>query len=230
MKFPILARWFSAILLGLFACICFGQSKFYGSVKQEATIIVRRPQIGSDLIDITYQGADYPEVAIEKMLDRLGKALGNQPRDLTVSRDGAVVKASFAADGIVTDGNPRVNLAALAKAMAFGDRPIRSFSVFFDNMSADVNTPKKWFPENNSWKMEGVTMSAPKGIDYRVQVITNDPNEIYMPNEKDRAASSGKPVPSERPNGFILGGIVLGAIAIGVLVYSALLRPRSKGR
>ena len=230
MKFLISARWIAPVILGLLASFGFAQSNFYGSVRPDAIIVVKKHPMGSDLVEITYQGADYPSTAINAMLGRLGKALGNEPRSLTTTADDKVVKASFAVVGLISDSNPKVNLAALAIAMAFGERPVRSFSVFFDGLSPDQNTPKKWFPENNSWMMEGVSMSSPKGLDYRVKVNTNDPNEIYMPDTKHQPANSGKPGAGGRPNIFILGGIILGAIAIGLLVYSALLRPRSKGR
>ena len=230
MKFLISVRWFALLVLGLLASVCFAQSKFYGSVIPEAIVVVKKHPMGSDLVEITYQGSSYPTTAISAMLGRLGKALGNDPRNLVTTADDKVVKASFAVVGLITDSNPKVNLAALAVAMAFGERPIRSFSVFFDGMSPDQNTPKKWFPENNAWMMEGVSMSSPKGLDYRVKVNTNDPNEIYMPDAKRQVADSGKPQTSGRPNIFIIGGIILGAIAVGLLVYSALLRPRSKGR
>jgi hypothetical protein len=230
MKFLIPARYIAIFVLGVLACNCFSQSKFYGTVRPEALVVVRKHPMGSDLVEITYQGADYPGTAISAMLVRLGKALGNEPRSLITTADDKVVKASFAVVGLITDSNPKVNLAALAVALAFGERPIRSFSVFFDGMAPDQNTPKKWFPENNAWMMEGVSMSSPKGLDYRVKVNTNDPNEIYMPDSKHPTVDSGKPVTVGQPKLFILGGIFLGAVAVGLLVYSALMRPRSKGR
>lgn len=230
MKFLTLARVMTVVVLGLFACLSFGQSKFYGSVKPEAWIVVHKSNMGSELVEVTFQGADYPRSAIDEKLIRLGKALGSEPRNVVAAGGDQVVKVTFAVVGLITDQNPKVNIAALASAFAFGERPIRSFSVFFDGLAADKNTPKKWFAPKDAWMMEGVSMSSPYGLDYRVQVNTTDPNEIYMPDSKTPMRESGKPESSERPNIFILGGIILGAIAVGLLVYSALLRPRSKGR
>ena len=186
--------------------------------------------MGSDLVEITYQGANYPQPAIEEMLVRLGKSLGNEPRNLVAVAGDQQVKASFAVVGLITDRSPKLNIAALASAIAFGDHPIRSFSVFFANVAPDKDTPRKWFAEKDAWMMEGVSMSSPEGLDYRVKVNTSNPNEIYMPDAKSQASTSGKPVSSEKPNIFILGGLVMGAISVGLLVYSALLRPRQKGR
>jgi hypothetical protein len=186
--------------------------------------------MGSDLVEITFQGSDYPQSAIDDKLIRLGKALGNEPRSVVSTAGEQFVKTDFAVVGLVKDGNPKLNVAALASSLAFGERPIRSFSVFFVNIVPDSSTPRKWFAPKDAWMMEGVSMKSPKGLDYRVKVNTNDPNEIYMPDSKTEPKSSGKPTSGERPNIFILGGIILGAIAVGLLVYSALMRPRPKGR
>ena len=230
MKLFANTRLFAIMLMGLWACFGFGQSKFYGSVRPDAIVVVKKSSMGSDLVEITIQGNDYPKLAVDAMMARLGKALGHDPRNVEASIDGPVIRVSFAVVGLITDGKPRVNIAALAKALGFGEKPIRSFSVFFADLAADVNTPTQWFPKNGSWKMEGVSMRAPKGLDYRVSVTTTNPNDIYMPDSKTPTVDSGKPVASGRANIFIFAGIIVGAFAIGLLVYSALLRPRPRGR
>ncbi len=229
MKLLNVARPISIILLGLCAFQGFGQSKFFGSVKPEAAIVVKKHSMGSDLVEITFQGADYPQSAINDKMTRLGQALGNEPRNVSSAIGDQVVKTSFAVVGLITDQNPKVNIAALALAFGFGERPIRSFSVFFVDLVPDANTPNKWFAPHDAWMMEGVSMSSPKGLDYRVQVNSSDPNEIYMPDKGTSTKIPGKPGKSGGPNIFLLGGTIGGAIAIGLLVYSALLRPRKKG-
>ena len=231
MKFMTIARPIAVLMLGIFTLLTVtGQSRFYGSVRPGAWVVIHKHPMGSDLVTITIQGNNYPQSAINDKMARLGRALGNEPRNVVATIDGPVVKINFAVVGLITDVNPRVNIAALAVALAFGEHPIKTFSVFFADMAPDTSTPNRWFPVNNAWRMEGVSMTSPKGLDYRVQVTTNDPNEIYMPDSKTKEKLSGKPISTDRPNIFILGGIVLGAIAVGLLVYSALLRPRSKGR
>jgi hypothetical protein len=229
MKLLNIVRSITVVLLGLCALQGFGQSKFYGSVKPEAAIVVKKHSMGSDLVEVTFQGADYPQSAIDDKMIRLGTALGNDPRNVTSAVGDQVVKTSFAVVGLITDKNPKVNIAALAFAFGFGEKPIRSFSVFFVDMIPDVNTPKKWFAPNDAWMMEGVSMGSPRGLDYRVQVNSSDPNEIYMPDQGTSTKIPGKPEKSGGPNIFLLGGAIGGAIGIGLLVYSALLRPRRKG-
>ena len=230
MILPKNARLLTVMIVGLLACLSLGQTKFYGSVRPDAFVVVKKSSMGSDLVDITIQGNDYPKLAVDAMMARLGKALGNDPRNIVASIDGPVIRVSFAVVGLITEGKPRVNIAALAQALGFGEKPIRSFSVFFADLVPDVNTPTHWFPKSGSWKMEGVSMKAPKGLDYRVSVNTTNPNEIYMPDSKTPTGISGKPVEGGRANIFIFAGIIVGAFAIGLLVYSALLRPRPRGR
>ena len=223
-------RQIAIIVVGLLASLSLGQSSFFGSVRPDASVVVKKSSMGSDLVEITFQGGDYPKSVIADKLVRLGKVLGNEPRNVVSYVDGPVTKVTFVAIGLITDAKPRVNISPFAVALAFGERPIRSFSIFFEGLSPDVNTPTVWFPPNKSWKMEGVSMKAPKGLDYRVRVDTNNPNEIYMPDSNTPTNDSGKPVSGGPGNTFIVAGIVVGAIAIGLLVYSALLRPRPRGR
>ncbi len=230
MKHIKCSRVFLGLLMGLLAQIGFAQSDFFSSVRPEAVVVVKETTMGSDIVNITYQGGNFPQHAINDMLGRLGKALGNEARNLTIEVDGPVTKATFAVNGLVVQGKPRINIAALAVALAFCEHPIKQFSVFFADLSADIDTPNQWFPKNNTWKMEGVSMKSPKGLDYRVQVFTANPNEIYMPDSNTLTHDSGKPESGGRSSIFILLGIVVGAIAIGLLVYSALLRPRPRGR
>jgi hypothetical protein len=230
MKHIKCSRVVLSLFMGIIAHFAFGQSAFYSSVRPEAVVVVKETTMGSDIVNVTYQGGNYPQRAITDMLARLGKALGNEPRNLTMEVDGPVTKATFAVNGLIVQGKPRINIAALAVALGFCEQPIKQFSVFFADVSPDVDTPNQWFPKNNTWKMEGVSMKSPKGLDYRVQVFTANPNEIYMPDSNTPTKDSGKPESGGRSSIFILVGIVLGAIAVGLLVYSALLRPRPRGR
>lgn len=230
MKIIAILRLTCLVVLGLSACSVFGQSKFYRMLKPEAYVVVKLHSMGSNLVEVTFQGSDYPQSAILEKMTRLGKALGNEPRNVVVVPSDQVVKASFAVIGLITDKDPKINIAALASAFGFGERPIRSFSVFFVNATPGENIVQQWTDPNGAWKMEGFSMASPKGLDYRVQVNTNNPNEIYMPDSKNVMPPSGKPESIKGPNNFIIGGIVIGAIAVGLLVYSALLRPRKTGR
>ncbi len=218
------------LILGLFACLGYGQSNFFTTLKIEATVVIKQHSMGSDLVEITILGADYPERVLEEKVATLGKELGDEPRGVQISAiEGGFVKCTFAVNNLITAESPKVNIAAIARALAFGDRPLRSFSVFFDGLNPDSSIPSRYFAEN-VWLMEGIGMKSPRGIEYRVKVITNDPNQVMMPG-KDQ-----KPPKIENANSgggsklLIFGGIILGAFAIGLLVYSALLRPRPSGK
>lgn len=223
------------IVLGLLACLSFGQkltpSAFFRSVKQEASINVRKHEMGAELVEITFQGTNYPESAIIEKVNRLGEELGDAPRGTQASAvDGRFAKVTFAINGLISTKSPRFNLAALARAMAFGDHPIRSFSVFFEGLDPDRNTPARWFADNDAWMLEGMGMAVPRGIDYRIKVNTNNPKDIFMPGNQPLSSEKDKKVSGNGSKIFIFGGIIVGAIAIGLLVYSALLRPRSNAR
>ena len=231
MKWPLTLRMTLIFCVGLFACITHGQSDFFTKMKPEATIVVAQHPMGGDLVEVTVQGANYPQEAINEKVAALGKELGDQPRGLQATVVGdKYVKFTFAVNGLISTGAPRVNVVSLAKAFGFGNHRFRNFSVFFEGVAPDNSTPARWFAPKDAWMLEGMAMKSPAGIDYRIQVNTNDPNDIYMPGN-----SKLKSGPKQESDGggsklFIFGGIIVCAIAIGLLVYSALLRSRPRAR
>lgn len=219
------------IVLGLFACQSFGQSDFFKSIKLEATLVVSKHEMGSDLVEMTILGADYPMDAVQEKLTALGKELGNDPRGIQTSVvTGQFVKTSFAINGLITKGTPKVNLVAIAKALAFGTKPIHSFSVFFSGVRPDNTTPARWFDPKEAWLLEGMATKAPAGIEYRITVNTKNPDDIYLPGNEGVKPAAKKDTSDGQSKLFIFGGIIVGAIAVGLLVYSALLRPRPGAR
>lgn len=219
------------LILGLLACTGYSQSNFFTSLKIEATVVVKQHSMGSDLVEITILGPDYPERVLEEKVATLGKEVGDEPRGVQVSAiEGGFMKCTFAVNGLITQESPKVNVAAIARALAFGDRPIRSFSVFFDGLNPDSSIPARYFAEKDAWLMEGLGMKSPRGIEYRVKVNTSDPNQVMMPGKDQKMPKA----PDSNSGGgsklFIFGGIIVGAFAIGLLVYSALLRPRPSGK
>ncbi|MBS1701993.1 MAG: hypothetical protein JST12_10055 [Armatimonadetes bacterium] len=223
-----------AAMLGLFACIAFGQPKgpsnFFKTLKIEATIVVKKHPMGSDLVELTILGTKFPADGVQEKLDALAKELGDQPRGVQTSIvDGQFVKSSFAINGIIQTNPLRFNLVALARAMAFGQYPIKSFSVLFDGCSPGGKTVAAFDPVDGSWKFEGVATRSPLAIEYRVQVNADKPEAITLPDENTRPKA---PAPEQKNPAqfYIWAGIIVGALAIGLLVYSALLRPRPRGR
>lgn len=217
-------RTFLTVIVGLFACWSYGQSNFYKTAKLEASIVVKKHTMGAELVEITVLGANYPQDALAEKLATLGQELKTSPWGIQYSSEaGQFIKVGFACKGLITADVPKFNIAALARSMAFGQRPIKCFSVFFEGYKPDAATPGGWIQK--TWKFDSLFTSNPFGIEYRIQVDTDNPADIFIGgNPKKETTPPAEP--KNQSTFFVFGGIIIGAIAIGLLVYSALLRPR----
>lgn len=207
------------------------QSSFFTSVKPQASVVVTRHNTGADMVEVTVIGSDYPQPALQAKLDVLGQALGTQVRGVEFAQvGGTFLKAGFATNGLLLNQAPRVNLRALAQALAFGERPLKEFSVFFVDLKPDPGIPRRWFAPGDAWMFEGQVSAQPKGIEFRVKVNTKDAGEIKMPDEADRNPKIDPKPEKKQGNIYVLIGIIAGAVGVGLLVYSALLRPRNSAK
>lgn len=196
------------------------------STRPEAAIVVRKHAMGSDLVDITISSKGEWSETVRERVAALGKELGVEPRGLVVSADEGYFRASFAINGLVNDTEPRLNLPALAKAFAFGSKPIRTFSVFFEGVVPNDKIPSRWFAPKESWLFEGMAMKSPSGIEYRVKVNTSDPAEISLPGSSEAKRINAESKPQKKLDFVLVAVIIVVSVAIGVLVYSALTRSR----
>lgn len=207
------------------------QSSFYTSVRPQASIVIKQHTTGADMVEVTVLGSDYPVPILTAKLDSLGQLLGSGIRGLQTSKvEGAFLKATFATNGLVTAEAPRVNLKAVAQMFAFGERPIKEFTVFYDGLKPDQSIPSKWFAPKDAWLFEGQVSGQPRGIEYRVKVNTANIDDIKMPNEADRNPKIAEVPEKKQGNIYVLIGIIAGAVGVGLLVYSALLRPRNSAK
>lgn len=220
---------FSATVFVAFvlSTVAFAQSSFFMSTRPEAAIVVRKHTMGSDLVDLTISSKGEWEATVRERIALLGKELGVEPRGLAISADQGYFRASFAINGLVNDTEPRLNIPALARAFAFGSKPIRTFSVFFEGVVPNDRIPARWFAPKEAWLFEGMAMKSPPGIEYRVKVNTNNPAEVTLPGSGEAKRINAEQKPQKKVDFVLIGVILVASGAIGVLVYSALTRSRS---
>jgi hypothetical protein len=203
------------------------QTSFFMSTRPEAAIVVRKHAMGSDLVDLTISSQGEWEATIRERISSLGRELSVEPRGVAVSTDNGYFRASFAINGLVNDTEPRLNLPALARALAFGSKPIRTFSVFFEGVVPNDRIPARWFAPKEAWLFEGIAMKSPPGIEYRVKVNTKDPTEVTLPGSSEAKRINAEQKPNKKVDFVLIAVILVASAAIGVLVYSALTRSRS---
>lgn len=219
------------VLVGLLTAFSHGQTKFFSSVTPQASVVIKQHPMGADLVEVTVLGAKYPQDALQKHIDALGKEVGMDPRGVTIGVVGeSFVKATFAVPGLIQNKEPKFNLPAIARAFAFGEEPLTQLSVMFMDMVPDAKTPAYWFAPKDAWMMEGVGMKSPLCIEYRVKVNTKNPDEVVLPGPATEKKNKETQEEQKKPDIVLIGAIAVAAISIGVLVYSAFIRGQRKSK
>ena len=220
---------FWVVFLGLLTAFAIGQTKFFSSVAPQATLVVKQHPMGADLVEVTVLGSNYSQDALKNHVEALGAELGMSPRGLSIAVAGdSFVKATFAVPGLIQNKEPKFNIAAIARAFAFGDAPLNQLSVTFMDMVPDSKTPAYWFAPKDAWMMEGVGTKSPLGIEYRIKVNTKNPADVTLPGPGVEKKNKETQEAQKKPDIVLIGAIALAAISIGVLVYSAVIRGQRK--
>ncbi len=229
-----------SVVAFLAACISLSQGAVYDSIRPEANIVIKRHNMGADLVEITVLNKDYPADALKAKIASLGKYLAVEPRGLAVnsvvldptSKVGAFLKASFGIDGLIRSTEPRLNLRPILQAFGTGPDPLKKLSVQFAGVVPSSDTFARFLPEDGTVRIEAIATKTPPGIDYHVDVVTDDPEKIILPglrSESQKVREATK-IPTGPPLGAIVG-FAVGGLGLGLLVYSLALRGRgSKGR
>lgn len=197
--------------------------------KPQIVINVREHQFSPDMVTITFLAPDYPEDVLRQQLDRVGSFTGSPPRGLTISMDAvranttnSFLKASFATDNVIDRQAGQLHLERIIKPFLGAPEPhqISSFLVTFEGEAPTQRTLRLY--SSDKVLVSGSASLMPKGIEYKILVRTQNPNELSIPTE-------GKPPEPSQTSGsqqlsppFPLAALLLliaGSAAFGALVY-----------
>lgn len=202
-------------------------------------VIVREHKTGADLVQITLVKADYPKELLKEQINKIGELLGVAPRGVavtTTSITGATkmnfLRAEFAVDGIIEPDLPALRLEPILKAFATGtteSNRITGINVMLDDLVPEPTTVLK-HRVPNVLNAEARFIPAPRGIEYRFELLTNDPDEISFPEKIDKPNEKTPETTSEtRDNRVLLFSLFgIAGLALGALVYFAMLRGGSR--
>jgi hypothetical protein len=219
------------LFLFCLATLGLAQNDFYSSLRPQVLVVVKESSMGPDLVTITAVDAAYSAEDLKPKIAALGQLLGSVPRGVALSQFGETsARGTFAVDGLINPGSPRIRLVELVKAMATGPKPFQTMNLFFENLPQSENLPKRYDPKDGTWTMEGQISTAPAvGIEYRVKVETSDLKQIVLPGP-EAAREAIVQARKSGPDFVLLGLILLGSLAAGLLVYFALIRGRGGRR
>lgn len=225
-----------ALLLLVAATVAFGQesaTSIFNSVRTDIMIVAREHTGGADVLEVKVLDPNYKEAELQRQITRLGELLQSPPRALRIYRNSfgdkptdQFLEASFGLDGLAEPGKLRLN----AIAQAFASEQVKGIGVVFENRAADSMAISVFRSENI--EVEGQRLPGSIGLEYRIHPLTSDASKFDIPDAKNSRVESS--VAKVEPRGgldpSIYALIVVAAIALGALVYSLLLRGKSKFR
>jgi hypothetical protein len=232
---------FLLLLLCLFASLGLSQETSYGGRAMQAAIVVKEHTTGADFVTITMLEPEYPPDLLRRQVEQVGRELGGEARGIQVFRyelepddpNMAFLKVTFAVDGLIDREKQILRVQPLLRAFAGAPEPytVTGLTIIFDGERPAAHTPR-------DVRSEAVVATAGfnddpplVGIEYRVQLLSQDPEAIVFPERAD--VEPPRPVPVAQPPGIpwiVWPLIIVAALAVGPLVYFALLRAGKKPR
>lgn len=224
----------------LVACLvpfAFGQSETGPTETPFATppqvfVTVSKDQMGADLVRVTVRDANYNPALLQFQCNTIGKfANGNargieiKSRSLGSESGGSVVQATFACDNLIDVKNDRLNIDAIVKGFLGSTSPmVSSFLIQFEGELISNNSIQRYV--DDTVMLEGRALTDPDGIEYRVEVLTQDTRAIQIPGSlAEMPESQAKPQSKSSLNPIVIPILAIGVLAAGALVYFALLKP-----
>lgn len=235
-------RWTLLILLCLAACFAVGQSasegSLFASTKPDVTVVVRKHQLGADLVEITMQRAEYPQLLLRQQAQRLADNLKSNASGLNVFeyRIGTdpkmrFARATMAVDGLIDRTTGVLRVRPIVQAFAGAPEPdtIDVLLIQFENERQTDNTLLRY--SSDSVRVEAQAAQSALGVEYRVLLKSQDPDKIEIPDGPRNTVPEPAPKTAPKKTDFgLIALIAIAALALGALVYSLLLRGRPRTR
>ena len=210
----------------------------------DATVVVHKHKMGADLVEIAVLKPTYSADLLEKQVRGIAHELNEEPRGLSLYRyplDGSdpksdVLKASFAVDGLIDETTGVLRLEPIARGMclATATDQLNCLMVQFERETPTSRTLQSCSPPApgcSGAAVEGQPRGPDLGVEYRVKLLSHDPNAIHLPDAGVPPARVAAAVRVARPKTdwtlYVL--LLVSAVAVGALVYSLLLRGGARG-
>lgn len=213
-----------------------GEAEIPFSMPPQVFVTVVKPQIGSDLVTVTAREEDYNPALLKFQCQQVGKFAGSESRGIEIKGanigsqgTSGLVRATFACDGLINRENKSLNIDAIVKAFLGSPKPmISSFLIQFEGEEASPQTIRRIV--NQQYMLEGKNLTNPTGLEYRVEVLTQDTRAFTIPGSLSEVPKVKETQPTNKLHPLVIPSLVVGLIAASALVYFAVLRPRPKPR
>lgn len=236
-----LAVLFVGVLFGSLYAQTPAPNSLFLTVKPQATVVVKQDPLGPSVVEVTMLDAEYPADLLRAQCEQMGKNAGATASALQVFNSSlrggdakTFLKAVFGVPGLLDVRQKMVRLAPIVKAFAGAPRPytITGLDIIFEGITLPAKTPTRFDSPTGAVSYEVQSGASMGGAEYRVELLTQDPAKIDIP-EPGQAATPVAITPSSPVKGFdwtLTLLVLVAAIAVGALVYSVLIRPRPRPR
>jgi len=209
----------------------------------DATISIKKHPLGPDMVDVTMKASGYPSKLLESQIRDLEKFMKSAPRGVEVydyvlnpsDPNSHYTRAKFVVDGAIDRTLGSVRLGPFVRALAGAPKPWTVNSIEFQFQGETPTDKMIQAFRSKSAVVEGRFEDSkdPRvaGIEFRVQLLTQDPSKIDIPEPGDAPLPvPAKPAPRPGRDWITIAVFLIAAGAVGALVYSLLLRARPKAR
>lgn len=211
----------------------------FSTVRSDVAIIVREHDTGAENVEVTVLAPNYPSDLLRGQCEAVGTYTGTAVRGLVVlprmleegNPNFRFLVAQFATNGLIDRTTGVLRVEPLLKAFAGAAAPFTTvgLSIAFENEEPNSQTIRK-FRLPDILEAEGRYSLEPKGTEYRIRLLTQDPAKIRFPEKQEPLPVDTAPKPAAQA-GFGVAfwvAFVVAGLAIVLLVYLALLRAGSR--
>lgn len=205
-------------------------------IRPEVVVVVKKSQTGADLIQIKMLDPGYPVDLLAQQIEDFGRRLGSGVRGATPMklagpsdnpRLAFVTSGTFAVDGMIDRTAGRLRLSPLVQAFAGAPSPfeIDAMLILLENETPTPQTVRRFTSPAVEVRAEATGGSNMPGIEVRVNLLSQDPNAIQIPDRVEPNAPPAPSPPASRGVGWVAWTLAaLASIAVGALVYFRLVR------
>lgn len=204
----------------------------FRNVRPDVQIVVSKHPTGADMFEVTALNSNFSPGSLRQSLVKFGELLGNPPRGLTFFTEnvgtlhpgaGKFLRATFAISGF-WNLNRSVLLQPLVRAFAGlkGSSEVQGMDLILNGQSESPSLIQTYI--SPAVEVQQQAIGNPPATDFRIQILSQDPNLISIPNSNSDVVQSR--VHSKKQSShswFLLGLIGLIALSLAVLVYNLLL-------
>lgn len=199
-------------------------------VAPQVVINVRKHPMGADMVDVTCASARYPKDLLQAQCEKIGQAVNSPARGLVVYVSGnepkfQFVKASFATDNIIDREKGTIDLQALVRSFLGAPEP-NTVQSFLITLEGEVPVDKQTLQDyaSDTVRLKASVSTFPKGLEYRVLALTQNPEKLTIPGrfvEPKPSEKSSQKGPQGQTSWLQIALLTVAGIAGVALVYFA---------